>query len=60
MRRSAPHTVAITSCFMALVILELGLLTRPFTLSRPLRSCKEALYGIRAKKALAMSGLQDD
>lgn len=60
MRRSAPHTATITSCFMVLVILESGLTTRPFTLFSSQGLCKYPLYVIRAKKAVVMNGLQDD
>ncbi len=45
---------------MAVVILESGLLTRPFTLFSSQGLCKIPLYGIQTKKAFAMNGLQDD
>jgi hypothetical protein len=41
------------------VLLKPGLSTRPFTLSRLLRPCKVALYGIQAQMALTMSGPQE-
>ena len=45
---------------MVVVILESGLLTRSFTLFSSHGLCKTLLYGIRAEKAFAMNGLQDD
>lgn len=44
---------------MVVVILESGLLTRPFTLFSSQGLCKTLLYGIRTKKAFTMNGLQD-
>lgn len=44
---------------MVLVVLESGLLTRPFTLFSSQGLCKTPLYGIRTKKAFTMNGLQD-
>src|SRR3989338_6182987 len=58
-RRSAPHAATITSRLMVVVILESGLLTRPFTLFSSPGLCKTPLYGIWTKKAFTMNGLQD-
>jgi len=44
---------------MGLVILESGLLTRPFTLFSSQGLCNALLYGILPKKAAVMNGLQD-
>ena len=44
---------------LLMVILESGLLTRPFTLFSSQGLCKTLLYGIRTKKAFTMNGLQD-
>ena len=48
-----------THCLMGLVILESGLLTRPFTLFSSQGLCNALLYGILPKKAAVMNGLQD-
>ena len=45
---------------MVLVILESGLLTRPFTLFSSQGLCKSPLYVIWVKKAAVMNGFQDD
>ena len=45
---------------MVLVILKLGLTTRPFTLFSSLVLCKYPLYVIWAEKAVVMNGFQDD
>lgn len=44
---------------MVVVILESGLLTRPFTLFSSQGLCKTPLYRIWTKKAFVMNGLQD-
>jgi len=44
---------------MVVVILESGLLARPFTLFSSQGLCKTPLYDIRTKKAYVMNGLQD-
>jgi hypothetical protein len=43
---------------MVLVILQSGLLTRPFTLFSSIELCKYPLYVIWVKKVVAMNGLQ--